>query len=491
MHPRETLNQSQGRENPNNQTAKGEFTTMTNETTPTPSENTNSANGANDETELTAKGKETSTNDILTNEEKLKVVQKAVKDFESKCKASPLWYEINVFMTSIIRGVKTTTGDPQRILNFYTKSRKELDFEKMLTAIWNEEREQIREYTLTVKDKEKELEQLLKELNLIKQENEPATNTNARQQALTALTVEALKQDTITQGLTYKMFTAKFANALQEIEPAKELTKFTVRQTKRQQINIYYSFMDTGAIDEQLERPLNYIEMLVLRACTSLYMQGITTITINQIYSHMVGGVEDKNGKIKTRKASRGVKNDIEKALRHLKAIMIKLDCLEHFQDNKIDREKVDKQLLENGLHRSLLDTVEIAIKTANGKLEKGVQIVAPPPLYLYTKELNQINSIETSTNRLAFENNNIKATLQNIWLRDYLLHRDNTLSYKKKTEKDKSKLKNYRNIDMQRVYKLLGKENSSRKVKRAINKNTKEIMNCYGLKFNLTNESK
>ena len=431
----------------------------------------NSANGASDELELTAKERETSAKDTprriilpapnkqtLSKEEFHKILDFAQQTSEL-IDFSGLFHEI------------------LEISQLFAQQTKELfDYSGLFMQAMAQISTQnlIKEFSQAMAQEIKNLEQLQNE------------------------TLEELPEQDIKQNLIYKPSTSKFVNDLQEIEPVKELTKYEVFKSKQKHVHIYFSFIDTSTIDEQLEHPLTHIEQLVLRACMSLFLQGVSTMTTNQIYSHMTGGIQDKSGKTKTRKASNGVKKDIEKALRHLKAIMIKLDCTEHFRLKGIDREQVDKDLLENGIHRSLLDTVEIIIQTANGKIEKGVQVVAPPPLLLYSEKLNELGTIEASENRLAFESvdeNNVRASLQNIWIKDYLLQRENILEYKqeqvKKGKLKKSKLKNYRNIDMRRVYKLLGKENSSREVKRAINKNTRIMMNRYAMKFNLTNETK
>lgn len=476
--------------------------------------NTNGANGASDELELTAKERETSAKDtpprviLLAPNNQVQAMNKfhellkeSGKEFEIfQCEAFQTQQKLLELTTDVLIKFhqlppKATaeqlelTQNPlankvaQRVQEIHHTLCENLTPYEILRKFVDNDAPALNYYKNQCNQYANEIKQLL-------EQNEELLKKQVAQ-------LQIPKQD-IKQNLIYKPPTSKFVNALQEIEPVKELTKYEVFKSKQKHVHIYFSFLDTSAIDEQLEHPLTYTEQLVLRACISLFVQGVSTMTINQIYSHMAGGIRDKSGEIKTRKASNGIKKDIEKALRHLKAIMIKLDCTEHFRLKRIDREQVDKDLLENGIHRSLLDTVEITIQTANGKIEKGVQVVAPPPLLLYSEKLNELDTIEASENRLAFEGvkeNNVRASLQNIWIKDYLLQRENILEYKqeqvKKGKLKKSKLKNYRNIDMRRVYKLLGKENSTRKAKQIINKNTRIMMNRYAMKFNLTNETK
>lgn len=432
--------------------------------------NQDTQNSASDELELTAKERETSAKNKYTVEDAGTIAAA----FENSKFSKPFYDYLYSLSLTLEKAQTSQLFTQTQVLDIRDAVHNICTFSNYIKAVYEND-------TRTIKAMSQAIEQAKKNLERLQDE-----------------TLEELPKQDIKQNLIYKPPTSKFVNALQEIEPVKELTKYEVFKSKQKHVHIYFSFLDTSAIDEQLEHPLTYTEQLVLRACISLFVQGVSTMTINQIYSHMAGGIRDKSGEIKTRKASNGIKKDIEKALRHLKAIMIKLDCTEHFRLKRIDREQVDKDLLENGIHRSLLDTVEITIQTANGKIEKGVQVVAPPPLLLYSEKLNELDTIEASENRLAFEGvkeNNVRASLQNIWIKDYLLQRENILEHKqeqvKKGKLKKSKLKNYRNIDMQRVYKLLGKENSTRKAKQIINKNTRIMMNRYAMKFNLTNETK
>ena len=157
----------------------------------------------------------------------------------------------------------------------------------------------------------------------------------------------------------------------------------------------------------EVSQPLTFFDRTVLDVVVTLYEAGNQTITLAQIYRHIIGQPASK------RQAPKHMAELISQSMEGLGCRMVRIDASE---EAKVYEMKIENAVLTG----NLLSFTSLSVSFKGGKQITAYHINATPLLYEYAKSKKQVDSVLP----VAVGNAPVRHTKQNIELVSYLEHR-------------------------------------------------------------------
>lgn len=257
--------------------------------------------------------------------------------------------------------------------------------------------------------------------------------------------------------------------------------KFNVNGRKKKPCNIWVllSLEDEGITTSKKLTPF---QVNVHDAIFSMWVQRfentgeITQLyTPEQIFKHLTGGVKRKLKSETTRK-------EIIRSLEILTACFAGIDWNEQFEQEGLTAAEISEtfnNITPIHVKGHLLELQFIKAETPKGEIRTLIKITNAPLLYEYSDVINQISRVSLEQKKAIFEN--IKPTISNISIAEYLLRRVQIYESKVKRNLKGAQLHTFKIINIEEIYKQSNRKNLDTTAKKRITKNTFQMLENIG----------